>query len=162
MDEREPVAADRVDDGTRPDTAADRPRLDPGALPLPSISRRRLYQAAGLVFAGWLVLAFGRQVAEASAATDRAAAMRAQNAGLGDQVASLQRDLARVQDGRFVQLEARAHGLGGPGEIPFTLEAGAPTPGPDAPGSAAVRLGATAHGSSPLDGWLDALFGPSR
>jgi hypothetical protein len=140
----------------------EQPPLDPGSLPMPSISRRRLGQVAGLLVAGWVVLAFGRQVAEASAATDRAAAMRDQNAALRDQVASLQEDLAWVQDGRFVQLEARAHGLGGPGEIPFALDGNAPSPWADAPGSAAVRLGAEPDHASPLDGWLEVLFGPDR
>ena len=140
----------------------ERTGLDPGSLPIPSISRRRLGQVAGVLVAGWLVVAFGRQVAEASAATDRAAAMRDENAALRDQVASLQQDLTRVQDPRFIQLEARAHGLGGPGEIPFGLDGDAASPGANAPGSAAVRLGAAPDRSSPLDGWLDVLFGPDR
>lgn len=158
MEERGRSDLDRAEDAP----ADNQPRFDPGSLPMPSISRRRLGQAAGLLAAAWLVIAFGRQVAAASAASDRAAAMRGENATLKSEVASLQQDLARVQDGRFVQLEARAHGLGSAGEIPFTLEAGAAAPGPDAPGSAAVRLGATPDHASPLDGWLDALFGPDR
>jgi len=158
MEERGPSDPGRTDEGT----GAERPRIDPGSLPMPSIPRRRLGQVAGLLVAAWIVIAFGRQVAQASAASDRAAGMRSENAALKDQVASLQQDLARVQDGRFVQLEARAHGLGSRGEIPFTIEAGAPAPGPDAPGSAAVRLGASPDRSSPLDRWLDALFGPDR
>jgi hypothetical protein len=107
------------------------------------------------------VIAFGRQFADASAASTRADDLRGQNAALRDQVAGLQQDLGQVQDSRFLQLAGRAYGLGGPGEIPFTLEAGAPTPGPDAPGSASTRLGARHDASSPLDGWLEALFGPA-
>ena len=124
------------------------------------LSRRRLATVAGLLAASWLVIAFARQVGAASAATDRAAELRVANAALRDDVGNLQGDLARVQDGRFVQLQGRAYGLGGPGEIPFTLEAGAPTPGPSSPGAAAVRLGAQKHHDSPLDGWFSALFGP--
>ncbi len=124
------------------------------------LSRRRLATVAGLLVAGWLVIAFGRQVGAASAATDRADVLRDGNAALRDGVSNLQDDLARVQDGRFVQLMGRAYGLGGEGEFAFTLEAGAPTPGPNAPGSAAVRLGAHPSHASPLDGWLSALFGP--
>lgn len=124
------------------------------------LSRRRLATVAGLLVAAWLVIAFGRQVGAASAATDRADELRNTNAALRDDVGTLQDDLARVQDGRFVQLMGRAYGLGSEGEIPFTLEAGAPTPGPNAPGSAAVRLGARPGNGSPLDGWLSALFGP--
>jgi hypothetical protein len=161
MEERAAFEVDRAGDPAGPDpaTPAGR-RLDPGSLPPPTISRRRMSQIAGLLIAGWLVISFGRQVAEAAAATDRAAGMRDQNAALREQVASLQADLARVQDGRFIELQARAHGLGGRGEIPFTLEAGTPTPGPDAPGAAGARLGAEPDHSSPLDGWLEVLLGP--
>jgi hypothetical protein len=150
----------------RPDTATPTPppadgraRFDPAALPMP-LSRRRLATVAGLLAVSWLVIAFARQVGAASTATDRADELRAANAALRDDVGNLQDDLARVQDGRFIQLQGRAYGLGGPGEIPFTLEAGAPTPGPNAPGSAAVRLGARPSHNSPLEGWLSVLFGP--
>lgn len=152
-----PQERTNTDDPTPPAEA--RARVDPAALPMP-ISRRRLATVAGLLAAGWLAIAFGRQVGAASAATDRAAELRTGNAALRAAVVDLQNDLARVQDGRFVQLMGRAYGLGGEGEIPFTLEAGAPTPGPDAPGSAAVRLGARPSHGSPLDGWLSVLFGP--
>ena len=113
-----------------------------------------------IVVAAWLVIAFGRQVVAASDASTRADDLRAQNGELRDQVAALQEDLGRVQDGRYIQLAGRAYGLGGAGEHPFTLQAGVPTPGPTAPGSAAVRLGAGHDPSSPLDAWLEALFGP--
>jgi cell division protein FtsB len=144
-----------------PPQADGRARIDPAALPMP-ISRRRLTVVAGLLVAAWLAIAFGRQVAAAAAATDRAEELRGANAALRDGVSNLQDDLASVQDARFIQLMARAYGLGGPGEIPFTLEAGAAAPGPDAPGSAAVRLGARPSHASPLDGWLSVLFGPEE
>ncbi|HKB28763.1 MAG TPA: hypothetical protein VKC59_07050 [Candidatus Limnocylindrales bacterium] len=146
-------------DEPSPPSGERRARIDPAALPMP-ISRRRLATVAGLLAAGWLVVAFGRQVGAASAATDRADELRGANAALRRDVTNLQDDLARVQDGRFVQLMGRAYGLGGRGEVAFTLEAGAPSPGPDAPGSAAVRLGARPSHGSPLDGWLSTLFGP--
>jgi hypothetical protein len=153
-----PQQKPRAEEPTPP-PADSRARIDPATLPMP-LSRRRLATVAALLAAGWLVIAFGRQVGAASAATDRADELRAANAALRNDVGNLQDDLARVQDGRFVQLQGRAYGLGGPGEIPFTLEAGAPTPGPNAPGSAAVRLGARPSHDSPLDGWLSVLFGP--
>ena len=164
MDDRRAPDPDRgrAASGADERTGAARRTFDPAALPLPYLSRRRLTQVAGLVVAAWLVIAFGRQVAQASAASDRATDLRSQNAALQQDVASLQNDLGRVQDDRFVQLAGRAVGLGGPGEVPFTLEAGAPTPGPDAPGSASARLGAQPDRSSPLDGWLQVLFGPDR
>jgi hypothetical protein len=133
--------------------------IDPAALPLPGLSRRKLATIAGVVAAAWLVLAFGRQVGEASAASNRADDLRAGNAALRQDVATLQRDLARVQDARFIALEARAFGLGGPGEVPFTLEANAPSLAPDAPGSAGVRLGVTHDSRSTLEVWLSLIFG---
>ena len=62
----------------------------------------------------------------------------------------------------FIRLAGRAFGLGGPREIPFALAAGAPPLAADAPGSAAVRLGAIERPRSPLDAWLEVLFGEER
>ena len=109
--------------------------------------------------AGLLVLTFARQVGEATAASEKAAALRAGNAVLREEVARLEKDLGHVQDPRFIQLAGRAYGLGGPKEVPFALAAGAPPLAADAPGSAAVRLGAEAKPATPLDAWLDLLFG---
>ena len=134
-------------------------RLDPAALPMPSLSRRRVVTAAGILIAGLLGVSFLRQVGEATAATNRAAELRAANAALQADVAQLQQDLTHVQDPRFIQLEGRAFGLGARGEVPFALAAGAPALEADAPGSAAVRLGAEPIDRSPLDVWLDVLFG---
>jgi hypothetical protein len=138
------------------------PRLDPASLPMPSLSRRRVVTVAGVLLAGLLTLSFVRQVGEASAAADRAEELRAANVGLRDDVARLQRDLYHVQDEHYIQLEGRAYGLGGKGEIPFALAAGAPALAADAPGSAAVRLGAPERPRSPLDAWLSLLFGDAR
>jgi hypothetical protein len=135
------------------------PRLDPGALPLPGLSRRRLATVAGIVVAAWLVLAFGRQVGDATAASNRADELRIANAALRQDVSTLQDDLTRVQDDRFIRLQGRAFGLGGPGEIPFTLAANAPALTADAPGSAAVRLGAVHDRRSSLEVWLSTIFG---
>ena len=136
-------------------------RLDPASLPMPSLSRRRVVTVAGVLVAALLALSFVRQVGEATAATERAAELRAGNDMLRDEVRRLERDLGHVQDERFIKLQARAYGLGGPGEIPFALAAGAPALAQDAPGSAAVRLGAEAPATRPFDAWLEVLFGPS-
>jgi hypothetical protein len=137
------------------------PRLDPATLPMPSLSRRRVVTAAGVIAAALLALSFVRQVGEATAATDRAMELRAGNATLREDVARLERDLGHVQDERFIKLQARAYGLGGPKELPFALAPGAPALADDAPGSAAVRLGAEPRETGPLDAWLEVLFGPS-
>lgn len=126
---------------------------------MPSLSRRRVVTAAGVLLAGLLLLGFARQVSEATAASNRAAELRTANATLRDEVARLEQDLGHVQDVRFIRLEGRAFGLGGPHEIPFALAAGAPVLAADAPGSASVRLGAVQHPRSPLDAWLEVLFG---
>jgi hypothetical protein len=129
---------------------------------MPSLSRRRVVTAAGLLVAALLTLSFVRQVGEASAAADRADELRAANAALRDDVARLQRDVYHVQDPHFIELEGRAYGLGRKGEIPFALAADAPPLADDAPGSASVRLGAPDRSRSPLDAWLSLLFGDAR
>jgi hypothetical protein len=110
--------------------------------------------------AGWIVIVFARQVGDASAATGRAEAMIASNAQRQAQVAGLERELQRIGDRRFVLQQARGYGLGGSHEISFSLAAGAPSLPPDAPGSAAVRLGAPSS-AAPLERWLTLLFGPT-
>jgi len=135
------------------------PVLDPASLPMPTLSRRRVITLAGVLVAVVLALGFAQQVGEATAASNRAADLRAGNAALRDEVARLQADLSGVQDPRFITLQGRAFGLGGSKEIPFALTAGAPPLAADAPGSAAVRLGAPARPRSPLDAWLEVLFG---
>ena len=137
-------------------------RLDPASLPMPSLSRRRVVTAAGILVATLLTLSFVRQVGEATAAADRAAELRAANAVLRDDVARLQQDLGHVQDLHFIQQAGRAFGLGGKGEIPFALAAEAPPLAVDAPGSASVRLGAPTRPRNNLDAWLEVLFGPGR
>src|SRR6185503_3433837 len=151
----------------RPSTPPDPPaepedRLDPATLPMPSLSRRRVVTAAGVLLAGLLTLSFVQQVGEATAAADRAEELRAANAVLRDDVARLQQDLNHVQDLHFIQQEGRAFGLGAKGEIPFALAAGATDLAADAPGSAAVRLGAPQKPHNNLDAWLEVLFGPGR
>ena len=142
--------------------ARQEPALDPASLPMPSLSRRRVVTAAGVLLAGVLILSFARQVSEATAASSRAVELRTTNAALRDEVARLERDLGHVQDARFIRLAGRAFGLGGPHEIPFALAAGAPPLAADAPGSASVRLGAIPRPQSPLDAWLEILFGAGR
>ena len=53
---------------------------------MPSLSRRRVITAAGVLLAGLLILSFARQVGEATAASNRAAELRATNAALRDEV----------------------------------------------------------------------------
>jgi hypothetical protein len=131
---------------------------DLATLPIAGITQRRLAIMVGALIAAWIVLLFARQVGDASAASGRAEAMVVDNAVRHAEIAALERELDRIQQRRFVLLQARAHGLGGHREIAFTLDPAAPPLPDDAPGSAALRVGAPAA-VSPLESWLDILFG---
>ena len=153
-------APDATDTSPTAGTGGMRPS-EPGlaALPIVGMTRRRMAILLGVLLAAWIVIVFARQVSEASAATGRAEAMVITNAERRAQVASLEQELRQIQARPFVLLQARAYGLGGSHEVPFSLAAGAPTPAANAPGSAAVRLGAPPT-MSPLERWLTLLFGP--
>ena len=133
---------------------------DPGAIPMASISSRRLLHVVAAIAIAWGVISFGRQVTSASAASGHADELRAANVAVTDQVAAMERELALIQEQRFVDLQARAYRLGARDEIAFALEGDAPPLPADAPGSAAVRLGADAQSVSPIERWFDLLFGP--
>lgn len=136
------------------------PEPDLAALPIVGITRRRMAMLLGVFLAGWIVIVFARQVSEGSAATGRAEAMVATNAARRAQIAGLERELEQIQQPPFVLQQARGYGLGGSHEVPISLAAGAPPLAANAPGSAAVRLGAPTSASH-LERWLTLLFGPS-
>lgn len=129
-------------------------------LPVAGLTRRRIGLLVGALVAAWIIVLFARQVGEASAATSRADAMRASNTALAADVAALARELDLIQHGAYIQQQARTYRLGSTREIPFTLADDAPSLAPDAPGMASVRLGAVSDRGSPLESWLDLLFGP--
>jgi hypothetical protein len=131
---------------------------DLSALPIAGITQRRVAILLGALVAAWIILLFARQVGDASAASSRAEAMIAENAIRHAEIAGLERELDRIQQRRFILQQARAHGLGGHKEIAFTLDKDAPPLPPDAPGSAALRVGAP-NTVSPLESWLSLLFG---
>jgi cell division protein FtsB len=156
----DPVAPD--DDP--PEPASDRPGPgvpDLSALPVVGVTRRRLAFLGAAFVTVWIVIAFARQVGEASAASARVEELRRANAELAADVAALEREYELIQGKPYILLQAHGFGLGGPRDIPFTL-AKRPDLPPDAPGSAAVRLGAQAEPETPLESWLSLLFGPSR
>lgn len=135
--------------------------VEPGltALPIVGLTRRRMAILLGVLLAAWIVIVFARQVSEASAATGRAEAMVVSNAERRAQIAGLERELEQIQQQPFVLQQAREYGLGGSHEVPFSLAPGAPPLAANAPGSAAVRLGARPS-VRPLERWLTLLFGP--
>jgi hypothetical protein len=151
-EERDPSPASGAPPSGEPDLAT---------LPIVGITRRRTAILLGVLLAGWVIILFARQVSDASAATGRAEAMIAANTAKRTELAGLERELEQIQQQQFIGQEARAYGLGGPREIAFTLEVGAPPLDANAPGSAGLRVGARTS-VSPLESWLTALFGPSR
>ncbi len=152
-DAPDPRARDRDTAGTTaPDLAA---------LPIAGITRRRIGILACAMLAAWIVIAFARQVGEAAAATTRADDIASANAALRIEVGALERELDLIARQRYIEQQGRAYGLGGPREIAFTLEKGAPALPADAPGSAALRIGARTDDIAPLERWLTVLFGPS-
>jgi len=116
---------------------------------------------AGL-FALWLVGVFARQVGEASSAASQVDEMRARNAAMERDVASLEQELKLIQDPAFVSEMARGYLLGSPREVPFTIDPKAPPLPADAPGSIGIKPDASAEPASPLDSWLQALFGSGQ
>jgi cell division protein FtsB len=133
---------------------------DLSGLPVVGITRRRMAFLGAAFVAVWIVIAFARQVGEASAATTRLEDLRQGNVELAAEVAALEREFELIQGNPYILQQARAFGLGGPRDIAFTLPERPDLP-PDAPGSAAVRLGAQASPETPLDTWLALLFGPT-
>jgi cell division protein FtsB len=134
------------------------------AVPGPAISftRRRLALLVAGLFALWLVGVFARQVGEASSAASQADEMRARNAAMERDVASLEQELKLIQDPAFVSEMARGYLLGSPREIPFTIDPKAPPLPADAPGSIGIKPDASVEPASPLDSWLQALFGSGQ
>lgn len=144
---------------------------DPGAraqlaaalenLPIAGITRRRVAWIVATAITAWVVLVFARQVGEASAAQAQVNALEQSNAALAANVGALGRELQVVQQQSFVLQLARAYRLGSPTERPFELAPDAPPLPSNAPGSEAVRLGASERHESPLESWLSLLFGPA-
>jgi hypothetical protein len=154
-----------------PTPTVDAPAEEHEALPMPSlrglgvagITRTRLAWMALAVVAAWVVVGLGSQAAEASRAAARLAEAEAANARAAAETETLRRELALVTQERWILQQARAYQLGGRNERPFALAPGIPELPADAPGSAAVRLGAPEATRTPLDAWLEILFGdPGR
>ena len=129
---------------------------DLSALPIAGIGRRQL----GAVATVWIVVLFAHQIGDASAASTRAEDLAAANETLRTDIEGYRRELALIQRQEYILIEARGYGLGKGREIPFALAQDAPSLPPDAPGSAAVRVGAGAEQATPFERWMELLFGP--
>lgn len=128
-------------------------------LPVAGLTRRRIALLIGSLVAAWVIVLFARQVGEASDATARAVDMRTANVVLAAEVAALEDELTLIQRQAYIEQQARGYRLGKPREIPFTLADDAPALAADAPGTAAARLGTVVDRASPLEAWLQMLFG---
>lgn len=129
-------------------------------LPVAGLTRRRIAFLIGSLVAAWVIVLFARQVGEASEATARAVDMRTANVQLEAEVAALEDELTLIQRQDYIEQQARGYRLGKPREIPFVLADDAPALASDAPGTAAVRLGAVVDRANPLESWAQLLFGP--
>ena len=155
------VELDAVD-AADPVAAAATDGIDLSMLSIAGITRRRVGWVAAALLAAWIVVVFARQAGDAASASSRADQTARDNAALAAEVASLERELNIIEKPAYIAQQARAFGLGSPKEIPFTLDASVPAPGPDAPGSAALRVGARDDRPTPLESWLSLLFGPAN
>jgi cell division protein FtsB len=136
-------------------------RSDLTGLSVAGITRRRIGWVSAALVAAWIVVVFARQVGDAQAASNRATQLAADNDALAAEVQQLQDEVDLVTKPGYVAMEARGYGLGNPREIPFTLDPAVPAPVDGAPGSASVRLGTTTDHQTPLESWLQLLFGPT-
>jgi cell division protein FtsB len=111
---------------------------------------------AAVLVGAWLVVIFGRALADANAQTARLAQEQSVNVQLRARVEAGRREISLTQTAPFLDFEARLFGLGKASEKPFALAAGAPPPPP------LRRLGSESpfpSNPSPLDDWLRLLFG---
>jgi hypothetical protein len=125
---------------------------------LPLTRGRLAVLFAGFVFL-WLIGVFARQVGEAAAAADQTQAMRIRNEAVVRDIHALQAELKLIGEPGFVDSAARGYLLGSPREIPFTIDPEAPPLAADAPGSVGIAPQTGTTTQSPLDAWLQALFG---
>lgn len=128
-----------------------------GRRPATGLTRKRLAILVGAVVVVWIVVVFARAVADRASSVARAEAVGRDAAAAVSQLVAERFELLLIQTPAYVRLEARAFGYGPPGERAFALEEGGVAPPPITP------LGAEEAASgprSPLDAWLQLLFGP--
>jgi len=163
----EPPNPDQPDDRATANAAADTPDgvvsdgVDLSALSIAGITKRRVGWLCAALVAAWIVVIFARQASEGAAAAARADQVAAENAALAAEVAALEHEKQMIEKPEYIAQQARGIRIGGRDEIPFTLDPSVPSPGPNAPGSAATAVGADEEQVTPLESWLSLLFGPA-
>ncbi len=139
----------------RPGSRTPAPPAQP-RLGIAGLDRRTITLAVAALMVGWLVLVFGRAIAQSNQVAAQAAILRVQDANLAQQVSERQSELSVIQSPAFLALEARAYGYGKPREQVFAVQPGAPPP------PALTLLGAEpspAPPPGPLEAWLRLLIG---
>lgn len=162
QDEGPPDADEASADAVQPPVADEPESVDLSSLSVAGITRRRVGWVVAALVSAWIVVVFARQAGETAAASNRADQIASQNAALAAEVAALKNELEIIERPEYVAQQARAYRVGSRQEIPFTLDPSVPDPGPDAPGSAALRIGAPAERPTPLESWLSLLFGETN
>jgi hypothetical protein len=89
----------------------------------------------------------------------RLSRLRDETAALQARADALTAERVLLDDAAFLELVARGYSLGSTVERPFVLAANAAPLPDDAPGSSARRFSPDAPTRSPLDAWLNLLFG---
>ena len=136
--------------------------IDLSSLSVAGITRRRVAWVTGGLVAAWIVIVFARQAGDGASAAARVDQMTADNRALAAEVASLEQELQVIEKPAYIAQVARAYRIGSDREVPFTLDSSVPSAAADAPGSAALSLGARDRTMTPLESWLSILFGPAN
>ena len=118
--------------------------------------RAQILAVVLIVLAFWLLVTFGRALGQLNDATQRQAAAATETSALQAQLESGRRELMLVQTDAFQGMQARALGMGSPGEQIFALTTDAPPPPVIVP---LGNTGGEAAPQSPLAAWLELLFG---
>jgi cell division protein FtsB len=148
-------------DGSGPEAGSSSDGIDLSSLSVAGITRRRVAWATGALLSAWIVIVFARQAGDGANAAARVDQMTSDNRALAAEVASLEQELQVIEKPAYIAHVARAYRIGSDREVPFTLDSSVPSPAADAPGSAALSLGARDRSMTPLESWLSILFGPS-
>ena len=141
--------------------ALESPNPGASARPPRSFRLRRMHLVLiGIaIVAVWLVFVFARAMGDVDKATARQHSIAAEAAALQARLDADHREQVLVQTDAFQRLEARAYGIGAPGEVVFSLPQDAPSAAPITPLGGAAASATSAAPVSPLDAWLKLIFG---
>jgi cell division protein FtsB len=162
QDEAAPDADEALPGGVQPAVADEPDVVDLSSLSIAGLTRRRVGWLVAVLVSAWIVVVFARQAGDTAAASNRADQIARDNIALAAEVAALKNELEIIERPEYVAQQARAYQVGSRQEIPFTLDPSVPAPGPDAPGSASLRVGAPEERPTPLESWLSLLFGETN